>query len=350
MPLAALAPQDLESLQTHLGHYRKVTLAALLAVVPTGEPQRYLYEPLKKHLSHMGKGLRPALCIATCQAFGGTEEQALKSAVALEMIHNAFLVHDDVEDNSECRHRMPTMQAEHGVPIAVNIGDAMNALSLRLVRENIPLLGHPLTQRIYEEFEHLMLKSLEGQALELGWVRDNRCDVTEADYLQMILNKTCWYSFMHPCRIGGLIASKDTLDLDRFNKFGYFMGAAFQIQDDVLNLVGDAQRYGKEIGGDIWEGKRTLMLVHLFKQSTPSELEVLQAFMGKPRAERSQEEVNWVIQRMQDYGSIDYAIAVAHQFAQAALEEFAVAYGDTPDSAEKAFIPKLIHYMISRNL
>lgn len=350
MPLAALAPKDLETLQAHLGHYRELTLAGLLAVVPSGEPQRYLYQPLKMHLSHMGKGLRPALCMATCQAFGGTAEQALKSAVALEMIHNAFLVHDDVEDNSECRHRMPTMQAEHGVPIAVNVGDAMNALSLRLVRENIPLLGHQLTQRIYEEFEHLMLKSLEGQALELGWVRDNRCDITEADYLQMILHKTCWYSFMHPCRIGGLIASKDTLDLDRFNKFGYFMGAAFQIQDDVLNLVGNPQRYGKEIGGDIWEGKRTLMLVHLFKHCPPSELDVLQAFMGQPRANRSADEVNWVIQRMQHYGSIDYAVAVASQFAQAALQEFSEAYRDTPDSEEKAFIPKLIHYMISRNL
>ena len=350
MSLAALDPKDLASLQARLTHYRDITLAALLAGVPTGEPQRYLYAPLKTHLSRMGKGLRPALCLATCQAFGGDEEQALKSAVALEMIHNAFLIHDDVEDSSECRHRLPTMQAEHGVPIAVNVGDAMNALSLRLVRENFSLLGPQLTQRIFEEFEHLMLKSLEGQALELGWVRDNQCDVTEADYLRMILNKTCWYSFMHPCRIGGLIATEDNLDLDRFNRFGYFMGAAFQIQDDVLNLEGDSQQYGKEIGGDIWEGKRTLMLVHLFKRATPGEGDILQAFLAQPRSERSVDEVYWIIQRMQDYGSIDYAKSVACQFAQASLEEFAIAYSDAPESEAKAFIPQLIHYMVSRNL
>lgn len=350
MSLATLDPQDLASFQARLTHYREITLAELLAAVPTVEPQRYLYAPLRTHLAHMGKGLRPALCMATCQVFGGTEAQALKSAVALEMIHNAFLVHDDVEDSSDCRHRLPTMQAEQGIPIAVNVGDAMNALSLRLVRDNFSVLGPQLTQRILEEFDHLMLKSLEGQALELGWVRDNQCDVTESDYLRMILNKTCWYSFMHPCRIGGLIATEDHLDLDRFNRFGYFMGAAFQIQDDVLNLKGDLQQYGKEIGGDIWEGKRTLMLVHLFKHTTREECDRLQAFLGQPRADRSVEDVHWIIQRMQGYGSIEYAASVARQFAQAAVDEFAIAYKDTPESEEKAFIPQLIHYMVSRNL
>ena len=85
--------------------------------------------------------------------------------------------------------------------------------------------------------------------MELGWVRDNRCDLSDEDYLRMVLKKTCWYSFIHPCRIGALIATRDGVDLDRFNRFGYFLGTAFQIQDDLLNLTGDEQRYGKEIGG-----------------------------------------------------------------------------------------------------
>jgi geranylgeranyl diphosphate synthase, type II len=346
----ALTLLDLHALQARLTRYREMTLQALLAVLPTGEPKRYLYDPLKAHLSRMGKGIRPALCIATCRAFGGTEEQALKSAVALEMIHNAFLIHDDVEDGSEFRHTQPTLQAEHGIPLAVNAGDALNALSLRLVRENFSVLGPELTRRIFEEFEHLMLQSLEGQALELGWVRDNCCEVTEADYLRMILKKTCWYSFMHPCRIGALIATGDKIDLDRFNRFGYYMGSAFQIQDDVLNLVGDSEKYGKEIGGDLWEGKRTLMLVHLFKYCTEVEGDRLRTFLGQPRPERSPDEVAWAIERMHHYGSIDYASSVAHYFAGAALHEFETAYADAPASEEKAFMPQLIRYMVSRNL
>ena len=112
----------------------------------------------------------------------------------------------------------------------------------------------------------MMQESLEGQAMELGWVRDNRCDVTDEDYLRMVLKKTCWYSFIHPCRIGALIATRDGVDLDRFNRFGSYLGTAFQIQDDLLNLTGDERRYGKEIGGDLLEGKRTLMLIHLLRQ------------------------------------------------------------------------------------
>ena len=111
----------------------------------------------------------------------------------------------------------------------------------------------------------MMQESLEGQAMELGWIRDNRCDLDDRDYLRMVLKKTCWYSFIQPCRIGALIATRDGLNLDRFNRFGYFLGAAFQIQDDLLNLTGDEDRYGKEIGGDLLEGKRTLMLLHLFR-------------------------------------------------------------------------------------
>ena len=122
------------------------------------------------------------------------------------MLHNAFLVHDDIEDESELRRGLPTMHAEHGVPIAVNAGDMLTALSVRILRDNLPRLGPPLTSRVYDEFEHMMQESLEGQAMELGWVRDNRCDVTDEDYLRMVLKKTCWYSFIHPCRIGALIA------------------------------------------------------------------------------------------------------------------------------------------------
>ena len=106
----------------------------------------------------------------------------------------------------------------------------------------------------------MMIETIEGQAMELGWIRDNDCTATDDDYLLMVLKKTCWYSFIHPCRIGALVSGREGVDLDSFNRFGYYLGAAFQIQDDVLNLEGDRGKYGKEIGGDLLEGKRTLIL------------------------------------------------------------------------------------------
>src|SRR4029077_10736806 len=111
------------------------------------------------HLARIGKSIRPALCIATCRAFGGDAADAATSATAIEMLHNAFLVHDDVEDESELRRGLPTMHAEYGVPLAINAGDMLNALSVRMLRENLPTLGAKLTWRIFEEFDHLMQAS-----------------------------------------------------------------------------------------------------------------------------------------------------------------------------------------------
>jgi geranylgeranyl diphosphate synthase type II len=115
------------------------------------------------------------------------------------------------------------------------------------------VLGPDLAWRIFLEIEHMVLQSVEGQALELGWVHENNCELSDDDYLRMTLKKTCWYTCIHPCRIGALIGSRGKIDPNRFNRFGYYLGAAFQIHDDVLNLIGDRAKYGKEIGGDILE-------------------------------------------------------------------------------------------------
>jgi geranylgeranyl diphosphate synthase type II len=337
-------------LDARFAGYRQATVAGLLAAVPDREPRRYLYDPLSSHLSRVGKSIRPALCMATCQAFGGDAADAERSAVAIEMLHNAFLVHDDVEDESELRRGEPTMHVAHGVPLAVNAGDMLNALSLRVLRGNVPILGERLTARVFDEFDHMMVESLEGQAMELGWIRDNRCDLVDRDYLRMVLKKTCWYSFMHPCRIGALIATRDRVDLDRFNRFGFFLGAAFQIQDDLLNLTGDEKRYGKEIGGDLLEGKRTLMLIHLLRQVTGAEQRNLAAFLGMARAQRPIGDARWIIDLMQRQGSLDYGRAVARQLAGAAQFEFARAFGDRPPSEAREFVGEVIDYMISRDL
>lgn len=333
-----------------LDQYKAMTMERLLALLPDKEPRRYLYDLVPLYPQRSGKGLRPALCIATCRAFGGSASSVLMSAVAIELFHNAFLVHDDVEDGSLNRRGRSTLVSEFGLPVAVNVGDAMNVLSIRPLMDNLNRLGPTLTWRVFAEIEHMVCESVEGQALELGWVRDNVCDLSDGDYLRMTLKKTCWYTCIHPCRIGALVGSGGTADLDRFNRFGYFMGAAFQIQDDLLNLAGDEVKYGKEIGGDIWEGKRTLVLIHTLNHCTAREKTRLQRFLATPRPDRSEDAVLWVYELMGRYESIDYARSSAHQLAGAALKEFVLAYGDLPASEDKRFIEDIVLYMIERDL
>jgi geranylgeranyl diphosphate synthase type II len=333
-----------------LDSYKNVTMKALLALLPRKEPGLHLYNLIPSYPKRAGKGFRPGLCIATCRAFGGNIQSVLRSAVAIEMFHNAFLIHDDIEDGSEYRRGKPTLHTKNGIGIAMNVGDAMNVLSISTLMDNIISLGPRLTWQIFSEIEHMARQSVEGQAMELGWVRDNICDLSTEDYLRMTLKKTCWYTCIHPCRIGALIGTRGNINLERFNHFGYYMGAAFQIQDDILNLVGNRKTYGKEIGGDIWEGKRTMMLIHAINSCTEDEKERMRLFLSMPRKQRLRKDVRWVYQLISKYDSIEFSRNSARQLADGALREFSVAYGGLPESDDKLFIENIVLYMIEREL
>lgn len=346
-PPVAAAPADFGA---RLQPYRDLVAPLLRDSGLDREPKRYLYSLIDDHMSRSGKGLRPALCIATCRALGGDVQDVLPVASALEMLHNAFLVHDDIEDGSEFRRDHPTMHVAQGIPLAVNVGDAMQALSIRLVRQSAERLGPEAAWALLDEFDHMLIQSLEGQAMEIGWVRDNDCRIQEDDYLRMTLKKTCWYSFIHPCRLGALVARPSDPELERFNRFGFFLGVAFQIQDDVLNLVGDAKRYGKEIGGDLWEGKRTLILVDLFSKMDRFEGERLRSILAKPRPQRLARDIAWVQDRIRRFGSIDQARRTAQQFAQAAATEFESSFAGVPDGEDKMFLRDVVEYVVSRDV
>jgi len=325
-----------------------MTSRFLLELIPDEGPP-YLYELVSTYPSRPGKGLRAALCLATCGAFGGSEQQALNSAIAIELFHNAFLIHDDVQDQSLSRRGGTTLQREHGIEVAVNVGNATNLLGLRRVLENRNILGPELSWRVAEETERMMRHSLEGQAIEIGWIRDNVCDLTPRDYLHMCLKKTSWYSFVYPLRVGALVALGPRQDLDRFARFGWFVGAAFQIQDDILNVTGDYAKYGKEIGGDLCEGKRTLMLTHLFSRCSPPERAALRSFLAKRRGERQDAEIRWIYGLMLEYGCVEFARRTARQLAGAALIEGLTVFREVPDSDYKRFILMMALYVVSRD-
>ena len=183
--------------------------------------------------------------------------------------------------------------------MAVNVGDALIFLGLRALLDNAERLGLPLAMRVLIEAEQMVRETVEGQSIELGWRRDNAIHLRESDYLNMILKKTCWYTTIFPLRAGALIGSRDDVNLDRFIRFGFFAGAAFQIQDDLLNLIGDPAKYGKELNGDIQEGKRTLMLIHLLEHVSPEERIRLD---GNPLAAATRPgagDVAWIRERME---------------------------------------------------
>jgi geranylgeranyl diphosphate synthase, type II len=339
---------DLQGFEQTLAGYNKLTNSALLKSLPSKGP-RYLYDLVSEYPARGGKGLRAALCLAMCGALGGKERRALHIAVAIELFHNGFLIHDDLQDASLSRRGGATLHRAYGNGIAINVGNATNLIGMQRVIESRGRLGPTASFAITEETHSMMRHSLEGQAIELAWIRDNACKLKPSDYLQMCLKKTSWYSFIYPMRVGAIIARGAPLDMNRFCRFGWYFGAAFQIQDDILNLTGDYAKYGKELAGDLAEGKRTLMLIHLLNVCTATEKSALKRFLAKPREKRSSREIAAVHAKMIEYGSIEFARSAARQLAGAALFEGAAAFRGVPNSPQQEFIFQMVHYVINRD-
>ncbi len=331
-----------------LARYGSHTRKALGRYLPDREPRKHLYDIVADYPRRGGKMMRPSICIATARAFGAPLEDAINSAVSLELMHNALLIHDDIEDESLERRGKPTLHEIHGVPIAVNAGDTLTLLSLRPLIDNQARLGPELSLRIIEEVEIVARESAEGQAMELGWRSDNSMDVTEGDYLEMVMKKTCWLATIYPTRVGALIGTRGRVEVERFIRFGFFLGAAFQIQDDLLNLIAD-KRYGKEQDGDLWEGKRTLMIIRLLEEATDEERRRVGRTLALDRTSKCPIEVAWLRDRIDHYECVDYARQVAHGLAGAALAEFETAYGGLPPSRDKRFIEGLATWVFERN-
>jgi geranylgeranyl pyrophosphate synthase len=195
----------------------------------------------------------------------------------------------------------------------------------------------------------MLLECLEGHAIELGWVRDNDLTVAPEDYLRLVLKKTAWYSFIHPMRIGALAADGEDRNLNRFNQFGYLLGLAFQITDDVLNLKGNVARYGKEINGDLWEGKRTLLLTRALGRAQGADRAWMSGFLARPRERRLPREVLRLHQMIVSSGSIEWAEQAAAAFADAAAREFeSSAFAGVPASHDLEWLRGCVNYLVQR--
>ncbi|MDO5119733.1 MAG: polyprenyl synthetase family protein [Coriobacteriales bacterium] len=225
-----------------------------------GDLSRYLYEPLARFTEGGGKRTRPVLCLLGAQAVGVDPICALSTAAAIEYFQSAALIHDDIADKSLMRRGEPCLHISDGTGIAINVGDLalVNVFAGLLVDGS---LENDTCLRILCELTYMEQKTLEGQALDLGWVRDKRWDVTVDDYLYMATHKTAYYSAATPLACGAICANGAEEQIDALFSFGLDAGLAFQLQDDLLNLVGDPAEQGKDFRSDITEGKRTMAAV-----------------------------------------------------------------------------------------
>jgi len=239
--------------------------------------------------------------------------------------------------------------------MALNVGDALFAGVFEILLSNLPRLGVDRTHRLLEEMVRGTQITCEGQAYDLGWVRDRYVPTAE-EFIMMLTKKTGWYSGRGPCEAGAIVAGTDDAGRTIIGDFGEALAVAFQIRDDLLNLiVGEnaAQSapgttegsYGKERGGDIEEGKRTLMVIDLLGRCTAEEQQRILSILDRDRSANTREEVDWVIATMERYDSIEYAKSVCEERARKASALLDL----LPRSRAREVLEELARFLVERS-
>jgi len=285
-----------------------------------GDMLRYLYGPLAEFSANSGKRHRPVICMLACEAVGGDPDLALRSAVAIEHFHTAALIHDDIQDGTELRRGEPCFHVKEGVALAINAGD----LALSLVTGSVvtdPDLDDAVKISVLRELVDMTTRTIEGQALDIGWARDNRFDLGVDDYLVMARHKTAFYSGAIPLAVGAIIGGASDAHIEVLRTFGLAAGLAFQIQDDLINLTGSDR--SKDFRIDITEGKRTLMAVHALNNAEPAQRTRLLELLRARTADAA--DLEEAVQIMHDAGSIDYAGSYALNLITDAKDELSAA-------------------------
>lgn len=303
---------------------------------------RYLYGPLSEFSNNAGKRHRPLICMLACRAVGGDESTARAAGAAIEHFQTAALIHDDIADESQLRRGKPCLHRQIGEGLAINAGD----LALSLVTGTVLVddsLSDAIKLRVLQELVDMTTRTIEGQALDVGWARDGRFDIGVEDYLTMATHKTAYYSGGVPLAVGAIIGGGTEEQVEVLRAYGTSAGLAFQIQDDLLNLIGTEAATRKDFRGDITEGKRTLVAVHAMENAPKADREELVDILSSK--ETDPERLERAVQIMREAGSIDYASACASELASEHQEDVKRVL---PKSISRSILISMGDYFVNR--
>ncbi len=301
-------------------------------------------EPLWDLLNRGGKRWRPALMLLCCEAVGGNSKNIREFVVFPELIHNSTLVEDDMEDRSELRRGKPCTYKIFGEDVAINLGSLMYMLPFVMLYKNTKKLDEKRRNAIYDMVIQEILRVHIGQATDIGWHRGMREDISEGEYLQMCINKTGCLSRLS-CRLGALLGNGTEKQIEALGTFGTSIGVAFQIQDDILNLVGEEFAKGKGLGEDIHEGKRTLLVLHALKKASGEDANrLVEILNAHPDDEAT---INEAIGIIQKYGAIEYGKEKAQKIVETSWKG---AEKVLKKSEAKETLRAFADYLISRKI
>jgi len=306
---------------------------------------RYFREMLTYHMGWTGEGMgreatgkriRPLIVLLATASAGTDWKTSLPAAAAVELVHNFSLVHDDVQDNSEKRRGRPTVWTKWGVPMAINVGDALFVISNQAIMDLIKTHPASTVVRAATILHGTCLDLTRGQFLDMSY--EERNDLGIEDYWPMVGGKTS--ALLSACtQIGALLGNAGEAEQESYRQFGYHLGLAFQVQDDILGIWGDEAVTGKSAASDLVEGKNSLPILYgIGKQGKFAE----RWKQGPIKAS----EVKAVAAQLEDEGGKSYAEEMSEKETQIALEYLRKA---SPRGAAGASMLELANMLLKRN-
>lgn len=303
---------------------------AIEEMLPVAHP-RGLYEAGRHLVDSGGKRLRPSMLLLAAEAAGGEPASFAPAAVSIELIHNFTLIHDDIMDNADVRRGRPAVHKIWGVPGAILAGDTLYSKAFQVLGKT--QAGPEQILGAMNVLSGTCTAICEGQWLDMEF--EKRAQVSEGEYMEMIEKKT-GVLYGAAASMGALLAGAGPKVVSAMDEFGKLTGMGFQLQDDIIDLTASKKVSGKRQGGDLIEGKKTLIMIHALANGVKVDV------FG--RKDAGEEDIMRSISVLEKSGSIEYARSRAEEMVLRGKK----ALGVLPDSEAKALMLELADYMIRR--
>ncbi len=304
-----MKPAELKKYLSIYEKERKIIDQKLASALKDRQPKE-LYEPASYILESSGKRLRPLLVILSAKAVGGKSSQVYNAAVAVEMLHNFTLVHDDIMDNADLRRGNLTLHKKYNLNTAILAGDSLLAVAYEFLLKDCKVNA----REALSAFTHGLVEVCEGQSLDTGF--ETRKNVSQNEYIEMIRKKTAALAQMC-CELGAYLVNGSKQDIKALSDYGKYLGIAFQIQDDLLDITADKVEFGKRIGGDLIEGKKTFLFIEALEKAKGKDKEELLKVIANKGIRSNQ--IEKYKQLYKKFGVIDDAKTAIRNYTNKAL-------------------------------
>ena len=303
-----------------------------------GNPKK-LYDAAGHLIVNGGKRLRPYMVIKSCQILKGKVSNAMPAASAVEMVHNFTLVHDDIMDNDEIRHGVPTVHKKFGMPIAILAGDVLFSKAFQIITDS--KLSSSATIQLVSRLAKACVDVCEGQLLDVKMAEERKIP-SQAEYITMVGKKTAAL-FDVSCAMGAICATNKVKDISNLSSFGRNLGIAFQITDDLIGVMGDSKITKKPVGNDLREGKKSLPILMAIKLAKGNEKKIILKAFGNSKI--SKNDLNKAVDIIRSLGIEENVRKQALKYAEKAEKSL-----ESYSGSAKTELISLLDFVVKRSV